>query len=373
MQFINLKAQYERIKEKLDAEMIQTISEGTYIMGKRVLDLEARLAEYVGRKYCVTCSNGTDALTMPLMAYGIGEGDAVFVPSFTFFASAEVISLQKATPVFVDVDETYNMDAKSLENAIKTVAAEGKLNPKAIIAVDLFGQPARFDLICEIAKKNNLIVIEDGAQGFGGTLNGKKACSFGDVSTTSFFPAKPLGCYGDGGAIFTDDEELAIKLRSIRVHGSNPKDKYDNVTIGLNARLDTIQTPVLNCKLDIFDDELVKRQWAADLYTEKLAGLAVTPVVAENATSSWAQYTIRLESAEKRAKVMASMKEMGIPTMIYYPTPMHEQTAFKVNPCVNCGCENSELYSKTVMSLPMHPYLTEEEINTVVDAFKKSL
>jgi dTDP-4-amino-4,6-dideoxygalactose transaminase len=263
------------------------------------------------------------------------------------------------------------MDPAHLETMIEKTLKEGKLTPKAIIPVDLFGQPADFEAIEAIAKKYNLKVLEDGAQGFGGTMNGKKACSFGDVSSTSFFPAKPLGCYGDGGAMFTDDEEMRDLLVSLRVHGSNPADKYDNIRIGRNARLDAMQAAVLHCKLDIFDEEVEKRHWAAAEYNRRLEGKVITPACPEKFTSSYAQYTIRLESEEQRTKVMAKMKDAGIPTMVYYPRPMHGQTAYKDMECTeypvtvnSCNC---------VMSLPMHPYLTEEIIDTVCNALIEAL
>ncbi len=372
MQFIDLAAQYQRIAPQVQEKMNQVLDSGRYIMGPMVTDLEQRLADYVGRKYCVTCSNGTVGLLSPLLAWGIGEGDGVLVPDFTFFATAEAVSAVGATPIFVDVlPDTYNMDPAHLEAMIKHTLKEGKLTPKAIIPVDLFGQPADFDAIGEIAKKYNLKVLEDGAQGFGGTMNGKKACSFGDVSSTSFFPAKPLGCYGDGGAMFTDDEEMRDLLVSLRVHGSNPADKYDNIRIGRNARLDAMQAAVLHCKLDIFDDEVEKRHWAAAEYNRRLAGKVLTPACPEKFTSSYAQYTLRLESEEQRNRVMAHMKEAGIPVMVYYPRPMHGQTAYKDMPCgeypvtVNsCNC---------VLSLPMHPYLDEQTIELVCNTLLEAL
>jgi dTDP-4-amino-4,6-dideoxygalactose transaminase len=267
--------------------------------------------------------------------------------------------------VFVDIlPDTYNMDPAHLEKMVEKVKAEGKLTPKVVIPVDLFGQPADYDAIEKIAKQYDMKVLEDGAQGFGGTANGKKACSFGDVSSTSFFPAKPLGCYGDGGAMFTDSEELRDLLVSLRVHGSNPADKYDNIRIGRNCRLDTMQAAVLHCKLDVFDDEVEKRHWVAEQYNKRLAGHVVTPALAEGFTSSYAQYTIRVDNEEQRTRVMAAMKEAGVPTMIYYPRPMHGQTAFKgmADPA---DYPVSEAACKQVMALPMHPYLTEEEIDLV--------
>jgi dTDP-4-amino-4,6-dideoxygalactose transaminase len=373
MQFIDLSAQYQRIAPQVQERMNEVLNNGRYIMGPMVGELEQRLADYVGRKYCVTCSNGTDGLILPLLAMGVQKGDAVFVPDFTFFASAEAVSAVGATPVFVDIlPDTYNMDPNHLEAMITRTLNEGNLTPKGIIPVDLFGQPADYDAIGKIAEKYNLFVLEDGAQGFGGTIGDKKACSFGDVASTSFFPAKPLGCYGDGGAMFTDSEEIRDLLVSLRVHGSNPADKYDNIRIGRNCRLDTLQAAVLHCKLDIFPDEVEKRHWVADQYNKRLSGAVITPALAHGFTSSYAQYTIRLESEEQRNKVMAHMKEAGIPTVVYYPKPMHAQTAF-------AGMANAEDYPvaeaacKRVMSLPMHPYLDEETIDTICNALLTAL
>ncbi len=373
MQFIDLAAQYQRIAPQVQEKMDEVLNTGRYIMGPMVTDLEQRLADYVGKKYCISCSNGTDGLILPLLAMGIHEGDAVFVPDFTFFASAESVCAVGATPVFVDIlPDSYNMDPAHLIKMIEKTKAEGKLTPKAIIPVDLFGLPADYEAIEKIAKDYDLKVLEDGAQGFGGTQNGKKACSFGDVSSTSFFPAKPLGCYGDGGAMFTDSQEIRDMLISLRVHGSNPADKYDNIRIGRNCRLDALQAAVLHCKLDIFDDEVEKRHWAAAEYNKRLSNYVVTPKIGEGFTSSYAQYTIRLENEEQRTRVMAALKEAGVPTMVYYPRPMHGQTAF-------AGTANAADYPvaeaacKQVMSLPMHPYLTTEIIDKVCDELLKAL
>ena len=314
MEFIDLKAQYIHLKDKIDKNIEKVLDDAHYIMGEEVKELEEKLAKYVGRKYCATCANGTDALTIAMKVLDIKKGDAVFVPTFTFYSTAEVVSLEGATPIFVDVDErTFNIDVRKLDNAINQVFAEGKLNPKAIIPVDLFGQTANFPEILRIAEKYNLKVVEDGAQGFGGEINGKKACSFGDISTTSFFPAKPLGCYGDGGAIFTDDEEMYKKILSIRVHGKGSF-KYENVRVGLNSRLDTIQAAILLPKLEAFEEyELEARNKFANLYTEKLKDVVKTPVVPEGYLSSWAQYTIILESEEQRNSVQEKLKELGVP------------------------------------------------------------
>lgn len=360
MQFRDLKAQYEVLKSDIDAAMTQVASDCNFISGKQVSDLETELAEYVGVKHCITCGNGTDALTMMMMAWNIKEGEAVFVPDFTFFASGEVVSFEGATPVFYDVcQDTFNADAESLEKVIKAVIEEGKLTPRAIIAVDLFGQPADYVTLEALAKKYDLLLLEDGAQGFGGMIGERRACSFGDAATTSFFPAKPLGCYGDGGAIFTNDDEVAEYLKSIRVHGKGSF-KYDNVRIGWNSRLDTIQAAILQVKLKAFKEyELDAVNKVADQYTELLKDIVKTPVVPSDMYSSWAQYTLQLDSEEERDALQAYLKDQGIPTMIYYPKPMHKQLAFEgVKEYVECPI--TEKLCKTVLSLPMHPYINDE-------------
>ena len=301
MQFRDLKEQYRVLKNEIDTAMIRVATDSNFISGRQVTELENQLAEYVGVKHCVTCGNGTDALTMMMMAWDIKEGDAVFVPDFTFFASGEIVSFEGATPVFYDVrKDTFNADVNSLENAIQSVIEEEKLRPRVIIAVDPFGQPADYPAIEKLAEKYNLLVLEDGAQGFGGVIGKQRACSFGDAATTSFFPAKPLGCYGDGGAVFTNDDEVADYLRSIRVHGKGSF-KYDNVRIGWNSRLDTIQAAILQVKLKAFREyELDAVNKVAETYTELLKDVVKTPIVPDGIYSSWAQYTIRLESQEER-------------------------------------------------------------------------
>lgn len=371
MQFRDLKEQYRVLKAEIDEAMLKVASDGNFISGIQVSELEQELAEYVGVKHCVTCGNGTDALSMMMMAWDIKEGDAVFVPDFTFFASGEVVSFEGATPIFYDVDkDTFNADIVSLENAIKAVIEEGKLNPRVIIAVDLFGQPADYLTIEKLAKKYDLLVLEDGAQGFGGRIGNRKACSFGDAATTSFFPAKPLGCYGDGGAIFTNDDGVAEYLKSIRVHGKGSF-KYDNVRIGWNSRLDTIQAAILQVKLKAFKEyELDAVNRVAEQYTELLKDIVRTPVVPEGMYSSWAQYTIQLKSQEERDGLQAYLKEQGIPTMVYYPKPMHQQKAFDgVKQYVKCPV--TEELCKTVLSLPMHPYLAKTDIEFIVQLIKK--
>lgn len=374
MEYIDLKKQYEVLKEKIDNNIQKVLNDSNYIMGEEVKILEEKLAKYVGRKYCATCGNGTDALTIAMKVFEIKENDAVFVPSFTFYSTSEVVSLEGATPIFIDVDErTFNIDTHKLEKAIKKVIDEGKLNPKAIIPVDLFGQPANFPEILEIANKYNLKVIEDGAQGFGGSINGKKACSFGEISTTSFFPAKPLGCYGDGGAIFTDDEEMYKKILSIRIHGKGSY-KYENIRVGLNSRLDTIQAAILLPKLEAFEKyELDERNKFAKIYSEKLKDVVKVPVILEGYISSYAQYTIILNNEEERNNLQAKLKEVGIPTMIYYPIPLHKQIVYNGYDFNLEELKVSENLCKCVLSLPMHPYMSEEQIETISNEIIKAL
>ena len=374
MEYIDLKKQYEVLKGKIDNNIQKVLKDADYIMGEEVKILEEKLAKYVGRKYCATCANGTDALTIAMKAFDIKENDAVFVPSFTFYSTSEVVSLEGATPIFIDVDErTFNIDTKKLEKAIKKVIDEGKLTPRAIIPVDLFGQPANFNEILEIANKYNLKVIEDGAQGFGGSINGKKACSFGEISTTSFFPAKPLGCYGDGGAIFTDDEEMYKKILSIRIHGKGSY-KYENIRVGLNSRLDTIQAAILLAKLEAFEKyELDERNKFAKIYSEKLKDVVKVPVILEGYISSYAQYTIILNNEEERNNLQAKLKEVGIPTMIYYPIPLHKQIVYNGYDFNLEDLKVSEKLCKCVLSLPMHPYMSEEQIEKISNEIIKIL
>ena len=372
MEFRDLKKQYNVLKQDIDKVIQDVSAAGAFIMGPQVRELEQQLADYDGVKHCLSFANGTDALTLALKAWGIGPGDAVFVPDFTFFSSAEVVSLEGATPVFVDVcEDTFNIDPEDLERAVNQTLAEGRLTPKVIVAVDLFGLPADFTRVREIADRYELLILEDGAQGFGGSYNGHRACSFGDIATTSFFPAKPLGCYGDGGAVFTDNDEWAALIASYRVHGKG-SDKYDNVRIGLNSRLDTMQAAILQVKFKAFKDyELDAVNAAAERYTALLKDVVATPVIPEGFRSSWAQYTIRLKDRTTRDALQASLKVASIPAMVYYPRPMHLQTAFAgldARPCISATslCDR-------VLSLPMHPYLTEEDIIRVCDTIKASL
>lgn len=371
MQFRDLKTQYQVLKEDIDKAMKKVAEDCNFISGAQVGALEDELCEYVGVKHCITCANGTDALSMAMMAWNIGKGDAVFVPDFTFFSSGEIVSHCGATPVFVDVSpDTFNISPDSLEEAIEKVLSEGKLIPKVIVAVDLFGLPADFTKLREIAEKHNLLILEDGAQGFGGKIGDRRACSFGDISTTSFFPAKPLGCYGDGGAVFTDDDDLAQLLRSIRVHGKGTM-KYDNVRIGLNSRLDTIQAAILSIKLKAFHKEVKDVNEVADLYNKNiekydLANKVKIPHIPEGFYSSWAQYTLVTQSEEERNGIQSHLKNAGIPSMVYYPKPMHMQEAFKEKQFISCDV--TESLCKTVISLPMHPYLSEDDNEQVVKA-----
>ncbi len=374
MQFRDLKKQYQMLKPQMDEAVTRVMTDANFISGAQVGQLEGRLAEYVGVKHCISCGNGTDALKLAEMALGIGPGDAVFVPDFTFFSSAETVADLGAMPVFVDVDaHSCNLSPAALEAAVEKVEAEGKLRARAVVPVDLFGLCADHPAIRAIAQRHGLLIVEDGAQGFGGMIGGKRACSFGDVSTTSFFPAKPLGCYGDGGAVFTDDDALAAQIRSLCVHGKSGSDKYNNIQLGMNSRLDTIQAAVLDVKLTAFADyELEAVNNAARMYTERLAGKVITPVVPEGFYSSWAQYTIQLPTREKRDAVQAALKAQDIPSMIYYPRGMHQQGAFSAL-AYNGECPNAERLCGTVLSLPMHPYLDEAAVDAICRALLAQL
>ena len=366
MQFIDLSRQLGVIRENIEARIKNVLDSGKYIMGPEIFELEERLSDYVNVKHCITCSSGTDALLISLMAQGIGSGDAVITTPFSFIATAEVISLIGATPIFVDIcSDTFNINPGLIPAAIQ-YAHEHDLNPKAIIPVDLFGLPAEYNLIKKIAAENELFILEDAAQGFGGEYYGKKACSFGDVSSTSFFPAKPLGCYGDGGAIFTNDDKMAHNIRSIRVHGKG-SDKYDNIQIGLNGRLDTLQAAILLEKLSIFPDEVVKRNQVAEYYTNNLPDQYRAPFVPGNYLSSWAQYSILLESPQERDKTMKILKEQNIPSMIYYRIPLHLQKVFSYLDYQKGDFPISEKTSENILSIPMHPYLEKSDQNEVLE------
>lgn len=358
--FIDLKTQLSRIRPEIDAAIQRVLNHGCFIMGPEVFELEKQLAHFCGVKHAITCSNGTDALALGLRVKNVGLGDAVFVPSFTFAATAEVVSWMGATPVFIDsLADTYNMDPESLDQGIRYAKKIG-LRPVGIIPVDLFGQPADYDAIQSLADSYNLWIMADAAQSFGATYKGRRVGSIGDMATTSFFPAKPLGCYGDGGAIFTDNDELASIIRSLRVHGQG-SDKYDNVRIGMNGRLDTIQAAILIEKLKVFHDELIVRQKTADAYNEALKDGVKIPHLLEGTTSAWAQYTIRLPEHIDRSNLMASLKEAGIPTMVYYVKPLHLQNAYKHYPTATGSsllvCEN---LAERVLSLPMSGYVGDE-------------
>lgn len=368
MEFRDLKKQYEVLKNEIDTGINKILCQCNFISGSEVAELEEALAAYVGSEHCITCGNGTDALTLAMMAWEIGSGDAVFVPDFTFFASGETAALLGAEPVFVDVDpDTFNISPSALKRAVEHVLQEGRLRPRVIIAVDLFGLPAAYPELRKIADEYGLLILEDGAQGFGGEISGRLACSFGDISTTSFFPAKPLGCYGDGGAIFTNDSRIAAYLRSVRVHGKG-SDKYDNVRLGMNSRLDTLQAAILMPKLKAFvSSEKASVNRAARLYAEALSGFVKVPVVPEQYVSSWAQYSICLPEESVRDGLRDYLRKNGIPSMVYYPKPMHKQQAFAAYMQDEALFPTTNRLCKTVLSLPMHPYLTEEEISFVTE------
>lgn len=371
MQFIDLGRQYEKIQDKVTENINRVLEHKQFIMGEEIGKLEKILADYTGRKYAFTCSSGTDALVIPLMAYNLNKNDAVFVPAFTFYASAESVNLAGGTPIFIDSDETYNISPEELEKTIIATIEEGKYRPRGIIAVDLFGLPADYSKISEIADKYNLFLIEDAAQSFGSSFNGIKTGKFGDVSATSFFPAKPLGCYGDGGAIFTDNDELAKKMYSIRVHGQG-ENRYDNVRIGLNGRLDTIQAAILLAKLDVFDEEIQLRQKVAKHYNERLEDSFRTPIIPEKYMSVWGQYSLLAKTEEERDYIIDELKKKDIPVMIYYPIPLHKQKVYQESN-LEVSLPKCEQYSKCIFSLPMHPYLTEDEIDYICDNLISSI
>lgn len=370
MEFRDLKKQYQVLKTEMDAAIWRVLQDCNFISGAQVQDLENKLAAYVGVKHCISCANGTDALTLMMMAWGVKDGDAVFVPDFTFFSTGEVVSFEGATPVFVDVDrKTFNMNPDSLEEAIIAVEKEGKLHPKAVIPVDLFGLPYDADRINNIAHEHGMLVLEDGAQGFGGMYHGRRACSLGDVATTSFFPAKPLGCYGDGGAVFTNDDETADLLKSIRIHGKGSM-KYDNIRIGMNSRLDTMQAAILQVKLKAFMDyELEDVNKVASWYDKALGDTVEKPIIPEGCLSSWAQYTINVAD---RGVLQSKLKANGIPSMVYYPKPMHCQKAFDgLKQYVDLSV--TEALCNNVLSLPLDPYKAEDEVEIIATLIKEGI
>ncbi|MHC5307918.1 DegT/DnrJ/EryC1/StrS family aminotransferase [Bartonella sp. LJL80] len=368
MQFIDLGAQRARIEGKINAAIARVVESGKYILGPEVSELEKQLADYIGVKHVIGCANGTDALMMPLMAKNIGPGDAVFCPSFTFAATAEVVALVGAEPVFVDIQpDTFNIDPEKLAEAVEMVKKEGRLTPRAIIPVDLFGLAADYAQISAVAAKENLFVIEDAAQSIGGKRDNAMCGAFGNVAATSFYPAKPLGCYGDGGAMFTDDDELADRLRSILFHGKG-ETQYDNVRVGLNSRLDTIQAAVLLEKLAILEDEMEKRAVIGQRYTDGLKDILKAPVLASGMRSAYAQYTIEVED---RDRLKAHLQSAGVPTMIYYIKPLHQQTAYHHYPQGPGGLPVSEYAADHVLSLPMHPYLSTSDQDAVIAAIRQ--
>ncbi len=370
--FIDVAAQRERLGKAIDTAVSRVLDHCQFINGPEVAQLEAALAAFCGAKHVVACSSGTDALLMVLMAKGVGKGDAVLCPSFTFCATGEVVALTGATPVFVDVDETtFNMDAASLKRGIATARKLG-LKPVAVMPVDLFGQSADHDPIVAVADTEGLFVLDDAAQGFGASYKGRRLGTVGLATGTSFFPAKPLGCFGDGGAVFTDDADLAAALRSIRVHGQG-SDKYDNVRIGLTARLDTIQAAILIEKLKIFEDEIAARNEVAERYSRGLGNVVTTPRLAAGCTSVWAQYTIRLPQGVDRDGFAAALKSQGIPTAIYYPKSVHQQTAYRGFPVADGGLPVSERLSSEVISLPIHAYLDEPTQARIIQAVRGAL
>lgn len=375
MQFIDLEAQYLKLKDEINKNIQEVLDSAKFINGPQVAQLEKELAEFVGRKYCITCGNGTDALQIAYMVYGVGKGDAVFCSDITFIASTEPAMMFGATPVFCDItSDTYNICPESLEKQIKAVIKEGKLKPKAVVAVDFLGNPCDFDKIEAICKKYNLILIEDAAQGFGAMYKNTRCGKFGNVSTTSFFPAKPLGCYGDGGAIFTDDDEVAALCKSICVHGKGPKGKYDNVRVGVNSRLDTIQAAVLIPKLKALKEyEIDARQKVVEKYNNAFKEKFKIPYIDSNCISVYAQYAVLAKDTNTRDKVIAHLKDKNIPNMVYYPTPQHELPVFSKEPCYGEKFNNSMNYCAKTLSLPMHPYLTDEDQKLIIDSVLEAL
>lgn len=370
--FIDLQAQRAQIGDRIEARLHDVLEHGRFILGPEVVELEAKLAEFGGAEHCLSCASGTDALALVLMVENIKPGDAVICPSFTFAATAEVVVWLGAVPVFADIDSaTFNLTAESVEAAIARAKDEG-LQPKGLIAVDLFGHPADYDRLEPVCAAHGLWLMDDAAQGFGGVYKGRKIGSIGHYTATSFFPAKPLGCYGDGGAVFLDDPEKLSILQSLRVHGQG-EDKYDNVRIGMNGRMDTMQAAVLLEKLAIFPDEIERRDAVALRYNDLLADSVTVPTVADGCTSVWAQYTVRLPHGMERTAVQKELAEKGVPTAVYYPRPLHQQTAYRHFPVAGNGLPVSEAAAKDVLSLPMHPYLNIDDQDRVVDALRAAV
>lgn len=370
MQFIDLHAQYAALKADIDAGIQSVLDTAQFIGGPQVKELEQRLAAFTGRKHCIACANGTDALQIAFMALGVGAGDAVFCPDITFIASVEPAFMLGATPVFCDISpDTYNLDPDSLERQILAVRAEGKLNPKAVVSVDFLGNPCDYGRLHDVCEKYGLTLLEDAAQSFGASYRGKPCGAFGKIATTSFFPAKPLGCYGDGGAIFTDDDELAAVMRSVCVHGKGPGGKYDNIRIGMNSRLDTLQAAILLPKLAALQQhELAARQMVANRYNQTFSKHFTTPFVAEGCVSVYAQYALLAKDAQQRDRVISHLNGKNIPNMVYYPTPQHALPVFRALASYGEAFANANAYCARTFSLPMHPYQSDEDAKAVMDA-----
>lgn len=367
MQFIDLRAQYEALKPQIDRNIAAVLDSAQFIGGNFIKEFETQLAEYVGRKHCVSCANGTDALQAAYMALGVVHGDAVFCPDCTFISSVEPAYMLGATPVFCDISpDTYNIDTESLERQIQAVISEGKLTPKVVVAVDFLGKPCDYDALNRICEKYGLTLLEDAAQSMGASYKGRKCCSFGAIATTSFFPAKTLGCYGDGGAIFTDDDTTASILRSICVHGKGSKGKYDNIRNGMNSRLDNLQAAILLPKLDALKTyEVTNRQKIAEKYNAAFKGKFPLPPVPADGQHSWYQYTLLAEDSTHREQIVSYLKEKGIPTNIYYPTPMHALPVFQKLKQYGETFDNASYYSERTFSIPMHPYLDDETLEII--------
>lgn len=371
MEFNDLKRQYQILKEDLDEHIAEIMAEARFLNGEEIKKLEERLADYIGVKYCVSCGSGTDALMLSFLAYGIGKGDAVFCPDMTYIASVDPACIIGSTPVFVDINsDTYNIDPEKLEEAIIKVKEEGKLRARAVVAVDFLGNPAKLDKLMDICERHDLILIEDAAQSFGSTYLGKKCGAFGHISCTSFFPTKPLGCYGDAGAVFTNDEKVKKLLESYKAHGRG-KEKYDNIRIGIGSRINTIQAAVLLHKLDLFEDELIKRKNIAKKYDDAFKDIFKIQKLEADAESAYAQYAILAENTQQRDFIIESLKEKDIPTMVYYPKGMHKMKVFED---ISQGdFTNSDRYANCNICLPFSPYLTEEELDTVIGAIKEAV